>query len=99
MELETTFMANSSAGPYHASELSGNAFREYLTAMSGWQIAATILMALITYDQGQKISPRDTMIRIADTPSHVHQEQGINCRANVQDSIHGTIHSSTISRF
>jgi hypothetical protein len=99
MELETTLMANSSAEPYHASELSGNAFREYLTAMSGWQIAATILMVLITYDQSQKISPRDTMIRIADTPSHVHQEQRINCRANVQDSIHGTIHSSTISRF
>ncbi len=60
MELETTFKANSSAGTYDAAEPSGNAFREYLTAMSGWQIAATILMVLITYDQCQKISPRNT---------------------------------------
>jgi hypothetical protein len=69
---------------------------EILTGWSKWHVFLTIIVALITYDQGSKSSSYIEANIIADMMfSHVHQEEGRNCRTSIQDSIHGTFYSST----
>lgn len=44
-------MADTPAGPYFTPGSMGSCWKEYLVTMSGWKIAATILIALVAYDQ------------------------------------------------
>ena len=92
--METLIMANTSA-PYHASIPAVHFFEEYLATISGWQIAATTLLVLIAYDQCQStFLPAHHDAILLTLHSHLHQEQRINRRANVQAAIHWPISSS-----
>jgi len=95
--IATLNMANTSA-PYHASMPVVHFFEGYLATISGWQIVATTLLVLMVYDQCQSTflpAHRDAILLTLH--SHLHQEQRINRRANVQDAIHWSISSSTRS--
>jgi hypothetical protein len=92
--MATLIMANTSA-PYHASMPAVHFFEEYLATISGWQIAATTLLVLIVYDQCQStFLPAHHDAILLTLHSHLHQEQRINRRANVQAAIHWPISSS-----
>jgi sterol 22-desaturase len=65
--MTTITMANTSAGPYLAPAQVGHFLEVYLATISGWQIAATMLIILVAYDQcPPKLSPGYSMIRTAD---------------------------------
>jgi hypothetical protein len=67
---------------------------------SSWQLFLAFLFVLVTYDQGtMALQKLYKVCRTANvTSSHVHQDERLDCRTSIQDTIHGPFLASTTSK-
>jgi len=71
----------------------------YLGGWSSLQVVLTVVLVLVTYDQGTSyVSTKTTKPADMNIISYVHQTERLHRRSSIQSTIHGTLSSSNSSQ-